>query len=151
MLIVDSKEIVGDSPTRTTLQYQVRVPIQSDADVLLVRQLGRNLAVEMRYSSTEVAFIATAISELARTLLSHVGRGEMWLQAVHDNRRSGVAIVARDSAPDGTDDDEVHRDGEAEPPSLHLGSPDVYRLVDEFTVESEPGQGTTITAIKWRQ
>jgi serine/threonine-protein kinase RsbT len=35
--------------------------------------------------------------------------------------------------------------------SLGLGLPGVRRLMDEFEITSQPGQGTTVAVKKWRQ
>ena len=72
----------------------VRVPIGSDADIIVARQHGRALAIAMDFSTTDSAFIATTVSELARALLSHTVRGEIWLHTVYEDERSGVVIVA---------------------------------------------------------
>jgi len=121
----------------------VRVPIGSDADIVIARQQGRALATAMHFSSTDSAFIATTISELARVLLSHTLHGEIWLHTVSEDGRSGVVIVARDPiAHDGWR--HGHR-GEVSDVNL----PDVVRLVDEFDIASEAGRGTTIRATKW--
>ena len=58
----------SDSPWPT-----VRVPIDSDADIVVARQQGSALATAMHFSTTDSAFIATTVSELARALLSHTG------------------------------------------------------------------------------
>ena len=50
---------------------QVRVPIDSDGDIIIARQKGRALAAELGFSPTDVVRIATAISELARNVLSY--------------------------------------------------------------------------------
>jgi serine/threonine-protein kinase RsbT len=122
----------------------VRVPIGSDADIVVARQQGRALAIAMKFSATDSAFIATTVSELARSLLSHTVRGEIWLHRVHEDERSGVVIVARDPiAPDGVTG---HR-----APLTDFTLPDVCRLVDEFDIASEAGQGTTIRPMKWRR
>jgi serine/threonine-protein kinase RsbT len=120
----------------------VRVPIGSDADIVVARQQGRALAIAMNFSTTDSAFIATTISELARALLSHTVRGEIWLHTVNEDDRSGVVIVARDPVPrDGW------RQGQRAVSDLNL--PDVCRLVDEFDIASDAGRGTTIRATKW--
>ena len=121
----------------------IRVAIESDADVVLARQQGRALAVAMRFSSTDSAFIATTVSELARALLSHTVRGEIWLDRVDEHERSGVVIMARDPiVHDGWNDGH-------DPSNSDFALPNVCRLVDEFDVASEAGHGTTIRAAKW--
>jgi serine/threonine-protein kinase RsbT len=101
------------------------------------------MATAMSFSATDSAFIATTVSELARVLLSHTVGGEIWLQEVHEDERSGVVIIARDPIThDGWDNDR-----RAAASDLKL--PDVFRLVDEFDVVSDAGRGTTIRATKW--
>ena len=34
--------------------------------------------------------------------------------------------------------------------TLGLGLPGVKRMMDEFSLESKPGEGTRVTARKWR-
>ena len=121
----------------------VHVLIGSDADIVIARQQSRALAVALKFSSTDSAFIATTVSELARALLMHTVRGEIWLQRVHDDNRTGVAIVAQDPVVD----DSTDRRAWGENAAL----PDVCRLVDEFDIASEAGRGTTIRAVKWHR
>jgi serine/threonine-protein kinase RsbT len=123
----------------------VRVAIGSDADIVVARQRSRDIATAMHFSKTDSAFIATTVSELARALLSHTERGEIWLHKVDEDTRSGMVIVAHDPIAC-----EVAREGRRLAFS-DLALPDVYRLVDEFDVASEAGQGTTIRATKWRR
>jgi serine/threonine-protein kinase RsbT len=130
-----SRRLVGAWPT-------VRVPIESDADIVVARQQGRALAVAMDFSTTDSAFIATTVSELARALLSRTVRGEIWLHKVYEDERAGVVIVARDPVAR-----DRRRNGQRAAADLNL--PEVFRLVDEFDVASDAGRGTTIRAAKW--
>lgn len=121
----------------------VRVPIESDADIVVARQRSRALATALNFSATDSAFIATTVSELARALLSRTVRGEIWLHKVYEDGRAGVVIVARDPV--------VHegwRSGQRVV-AADLKLPDVFRLVDEFDVAADAGRGTTIRATKW--
>jgi serine/threonine-protein kinase RsbT len=43
----------------------------------------------------------------------------------------------------------VMRDGYSTSRSLGMGLPGVKRLMDEFTLISTPGEGTTVTMTKW--
>jgi serine/threonine-protein kinase RsbT len=133
----------SDRHRSATTWATVRVPIESDADIVVARQQGRSLALAMNFSATDSAFIATTVSELARVLLSRTVRGEIWLHRVFEDERVGVVIVARDPVANGT--------GPGGPltASPELKLPEVSRLVDEFAVASEAGRGTTIRATKW--
>ena len=82
--------------TGRTTSSDLRISISSDTDIVIARQQGKALAIAMNFSLTDSAFIATTVSELARALLSHTVRGEIWLHQVYEPQRVGVIIVARD-------------------------------------------------------
>jgi serine/threonine-protein kinase RsbT len=120
--------------------------IGSDADVVVARQHGRALAVAMKFSATDAAFIATAISELARALLAHTAQGEIRLQTIDDEGKSGVVILARDPVTRG-------RAAGGPPAELtaQIAVSNVFRLVDEFDVAFDATRGTTVRAARWRR
>jgi serine/threonine-protein kinase RsbT len=130
---------------------EIRVAVQSDQDIVLARQKGRALAIELGFSTVDATFIATAISELARNILAYARKGEITLGAVQGSRRKGIAVVASDDGPGIRDIHQALRDGFSTSGSLGLGLPGVRRLMDEFEIISRPGRGTTVTVKKWRQ
>ena len=130
---------------------EIRVGIHSDQDIVTARQQGRALAVELGFSTGDATLIATAISELARNIVSYARRGEITLKMVNASTRQGITIVASDSGPGILDVRQAMRDGFSTSGSLGLGLPGVRRLMDEFEIASEPGRGTTVTVKKWRQ
>ncbi|MEI8258937.1 MAG: ATP-binding protein, partial [Deltaproteobacteria bacterium] len=50
---------------------EVKVPIRTDGDIVAARQRGRALALEIGLSSTDATLVATAISEIARNIVSY--------------------------------------------------------------------------------
>jgi len=131
------------------MESPARVPIRSDADVVLARAQGRLLAAELGFSSTDATVIATAVSEVARNIVQHAGRGELQFDTVRDRDRVGIRITARDNGPGISDIDEALRPGYSTASSLGLGLPGAKRLMDEFEIHSELGQGTQVTMTKW--
>jgi serine/threonine-protein kinase RsbT len=127
----------------------VRVPIASDGDIIIARQKGRALAAELGFSPTDVVRIATAISELARNVLSYASRGEIRLESLNSRNRSGISIVAIDRGPGIADVEQALQDAYSTSGGLGLGLPGVRRVMDEFKVESTVGEGTTVSATKW--
>ena len=125
------------------------VPIRADGDIVVARQKGRVLASRLGFSSSELTLIATAISELARNILQYAGMGEIVVTHVVDGPRPGLVIMARDKGPGITDLRKALQEGYSTSGGLGLGLPGVRRLMDEFEVASEMGQGTTVTAKKW--
>ncbi|HYY68294.1 MAG TPA: anti-sigma regulatory factor [Terriglobales bacterium] len=129
---------------------KICVPIVSDQDVVAARHKGRLLATELGFSPSDSTLIATAISELARNIVSYAGRGEIVLVTSNNSGRQGVTVMARDDGPGIPNIEQALRDGYSTSGSLGLGLPGVRRLMDEFQVVSEVGRGTTVTIRKWK-
>ena len=130
---------------------EVRVSIDSDSDIVAARQKGRELAAQCGFPSTDLAVVATAISELARNIVRYAVRGEIILRLIDDNGRRGVEVVATDDGPGIPDVTLAMQDGYSTSGSLGLGLPGVRRLMDEFEIASDFGKGTTVTARKWKR
>ena len=129
-----------------------RIAIDSDADVVTARQRARALAVTLDMPSTDQTLLATAISEIARNITTYAQRGEVILELVRDpGGRRGVKVVARDRGPGIADLERALTDGYTTGGGLGLGLPGARRLVDEFDIQTGPGQGTVVTLIKWAQ
>jgi serine/threonine-protein kinase RsbT len=127
------------------------VAIRSDGDIVLARQQGRSLATAIGFSATDATLIATAISELARNIVMYAGQGEVIIRSVEISHRKGIVIAARDGGPGIRSIEDVLRDGYSTSGGLGLGLPGVKRLMDEFAIDSELGQGTTVTIKKWHK
>jgi len=130
---------------------EIRVEINSDQDIVVARQKGRGLASELGFSSGDATLIATAISELARNIVSYARTGEIKLKGIHGSSRIGILVIAADDGPGIMDIRQALRDGYSTSGSLGLGLPGVRRLMDEFEITSQPGKGTMVTVKKWRQ
>lgn len=127
------------------------MPISSDQEIVVARQKGRAMAMELGFSSVDATLIATAISELARNIVSYARSGKILLRRVQGSSRVGILVVASDEGPGIPDVQQALRDGFSTSGSLGLGLPGVRRLMDEFTITSQPGRGTTVTVKKWKQ
>lgn len=129
---------------------EIRVAINSDQDIVGARQKGRTLAAELGFSSADATLIATAISELARNIVSYARKGEIKLKKMENSSRPGIMVIAADEGPGIPDTRQALRDGFSTSGSLGLGLPGVRRVMDEFEIASQPGRGTTVTVKKWR-
>jgi serine/threonine-protein kinase RsbT len=132
------------------VENEIQVPIKSDQDVVAARQKGRLLAAAVGFSSVDATLIATAISELARNIVTYAKSGEIRLSVINGSARQGIRVVAQDQGPGISDIKQALRDGFSTSGSLGLGLPGVKRLVDEFEIVSEKNRGTTVTAQKWK-
>jgi serine/threonine-protein kinase RsbT len=128
---------------------EVRVCIRSDVDILAARQLGRELGTRLGFPPSDLAVIATAISELARNLLLYAKNGRIICWPIEKDPRKGIVIQAEDEGPGIPDVEAVLKDGFSSSGGLGLGLPGVRRMMDEFAIVSRKGSGTTVTAIKW--
>jgi serine/threonine-protein kinase RsbT len=127
------------------------VSINSDKDIVSARQKGRLMATEVGFSTGDATLIATAISELARNIVSYASKGQITLKMVNGLNRKGISVIATDDGPGIPDIRQALRDGFSTSGSLGLGLPGVRRLMDEFEITSQPGKGTTVAVKKWRQ
>ena len=132
-------------------ESELVMPIRNEVDVVIARQRGRELASKLRFSSSELTLIATAISEVARNIVIYAGTGEIVLRIVEQGQRRGLAVFARDRGPGIADIDRAMQDGYSTSHGLGIGLPGSKRLMDEFTVASEVGKGTVVTMTKWER
>ena len=130
---------------------EVRVHIERESDIVLARQAGRQLAAQMGFTTTEQTLIATAISEVARNIVVYAQEGEIVLNRSDEGGRVGIVVVAIDQGPGIENKELAMRDGYSTKNSLGLGLPGARRLMDDFSLESEVGRGTTVTMKKWKR
>ena len=126
-----------------------RVAINSAADIVTARQKGRALALELGFDGSDLTLIATAISEVARNIVTHAKNGEVMLApAMHGSKR-GILVVARDEGPGIKDVAKAMQYGYSTNKGLGVGLPGAKWLMDEFDIDTQAGQGTTVTMKKW--
>jgi RNA polymerase sigma factor (sigma-70 family) len=135
----------------TPASNEERIPMRSDADIVLARQRGRQLAQGAGFSQTDATVIATAISELARNIVRFATDGDVTITHVEHDDVSGVVVVARDAGPGIGDIDLAMTVGYTTYGGRGLGLPGARRLMDEFEITSELGRGTTVTMTKWHR
>jgi serine/threonine-protein kinase RsbT len=128
----------------------VRVVIESDGDLVEARAAARSLAASLGFSRTDATLIATAISEVARNIVVHVGHGAVTMRPLVEEARNGLLVVAEDNGVGIRDVDAAIQDGYAGRGGLGLGLPGARRLMDDFEIETDPDHGTRVTMKKWR-
>ena len=131
------------------MKSEVRVPINSGADILAARLEGRQLASQAGFNNSDLTVIATAISEVARNIVQYARKGEIILGVVQDGNKRGLRVEARDDGPGIPNIELAMQDGYSTGGGLGLGLPGTRRLMDELQVDSKVGRGTTVVATKW--
>src|SRR5919107_1594210 len=127
------------------MEDEVRVLIESDADLVSARGEARAMAERLGFPRPDPTLIATAISEVARNIVVHVGRGEVILRPVEEANRYGLVVIARDEGAGIRDLEAALRDEYSGKGGLGLGLSGARRLMDEFDIESTADTGTTVT------
>lgn len=139
----------AEGETNVVVSDEAPTVIAADIDVVAARQRGRVLAAAAGFTGSDLTVIATAISEVARNIVSYAGSGEVLISIIADGRGRGLSIVARDNGPGIPDVDRALQDGYSTGRSLGLGLPGSKRLMDEFEIVSDVGTGTTVSMKKW--
>ena len=133
-----------------TIEKNEVVPIANSSDVVVVRQRVRVWVTEMKFSLVDQTKIVTAASELGRNTLEHGGGGSMELALVVNGVRRGIRMSFSDQGPGIPDIALALKDGYTSGTGMGLGLGGSKRLMNEFEIESNPGGGTRVTAIRWK-
>jgi serine/threonine-protein kinase RsbT len=106
--------------------------------------------VELRFSLVDQTKIVTAASELARNTLDYGGGGMVKLESLQEGIRRGLRLTFEDKGPGIPDLDLALKDGYTTGGGLGMGLSGTKRLVNEFNIVSQVGEGTCITITKWK-
>ena len=132
------------------MEDEIRIPIEADEDLVTAQAEARAMAERLGFPRPDPTLIATAISEVARNIVVHVGKGEIVLRPLQEADRYGLVVIARDRGPGIRNVEAALRDAYSGRGGLGLGLPGARRLMDDFEIESAADTGTTVTMRKWR-
>ena len=124
--------------------------VTAEPHIVAVRQAVRRLALEIKLSLVDQTKIVTAASELARNLLIYGGGGEVRLEILREGMKSGLRAHFVDKGQGIADIQLALRDGYTSGSGMGLGLGGAKRLVNEFDIQSAPGEGTHITITRWK-
>ena len=132
-----------------TLLRDDEVRLETQEDIVRVRQQARQWAVQLGFSLVDQTKIVTAASELARNTILHGRGGTARLEALEDNGRRGLRLTFADKGPGIADIRLALEDGYTTAGGLGLGLGGARRLMNEFSIDSRPGAGTTVSITRW--
>lgn len=121
-----------------------RVSVQAQQDVLSARQQARQLAASLGFGAADQTRLATAISELTRNAIMYAGAGECLLWDDSDAKTLRIRVAVTDQGPGIADLALALRDGYSTSGGLGAGLPGTRRLVDQFSITSDPASGTRV-------
>lgn len=126
------------------------LPVRSEPDIVLARQLVRKLTQELKFSLVDQTKMITAASELSRNTLVYGGGGAMEWSFVQQGVRSGLRLAFVDQGPGIPDMELAMKDGWTSGGGLGMGLSGSKRLVNDFEIDSAPGRGTRVTITRWK-
>jgi serine/threonine-protein kinase RsbT len=147
-VVFDTALIERNSRLRTA---RTQLPLRSDEDVVGLRRHVRERAVAIALSLVDQTKLVTAASELARNTIKYGDGGEVLLDVLEDGFKRGVGLLFIDNGPGIPDLDKALRDGYTTGGGLGLGLGGSKRLVDEFDIDTRPGEGTAVSIVKWKR
>jgi serine/threonine-protein kinase RsbT len=105
---------------------------------------------KMGFGIVAQTMMVTAASELARNVMNYGGGGLVRMERLSRGGRAGLRLAFVDEGPGIADIELALTDGYSSGDGLGLGLGGSRRLVNEFDIVSNPGQGTTVTVVRWR-
>jgi serine/threonine-protein kinase RsbT len=127
------------------------IVLENNHDIAVARSEVRSLAAALGFRSIDQTRLATVASELARNVIKYGRGGRLIAQPTEDlNGRQALRLIFEDKGPGIPNIAAAMQDGFSTGRGLGKGLPGSKRLVDEFKIESEPGQGTRVTVLRWR-
>jgi signal transduction histidine kinase len=122
----------------------VTLPIESESDVVMVRQRARHIAELLGFERQDQTRIATAVSEIARNAFSYAGSGRAEFLIETEESRQIFRIRVSDRGP-GISNLQRILDGQYRSQSgMGLGLVGARRLMDQFRIKTSPNEGTLV-------
>lgn len=125
--------------------------INKESDIVEVRQKVRELLQANDFNSFAQSAVITVASELGRNIWTHAGQGKATLSVITNGQQVGIQLEFKDHGPGIADLERVMVGGYSTVKSLGLGLSGSKRLVDEFQINTAPGDGTKIVVRKWKR
>ena len=123
--------------------------ITSENDIVMARKVVRDASTTLGFGLTDVTRIVTAASELTRNIYHYAKSGVMRWCRLNRDGRVGLELIFEDNGPGIPDVAKAMEMGYSTDKGLGMGLPGSKRLMDEMTIESTVGKGTTVVVRKW--
>ncbi|MDF1698391.1 MAG: ATP-binding protein [Saprospiraceae bacterium] len=125
------------------------IPLEQESDVGLLTQAVREACLSNRFDRVDTEQIVLASSEMGHNAIRHGNGGHAEIFELNSGKL--IRVVISDSGPGIPNIELASREGYSTvKTSLGLGLEGAQRLVDNFKIVSEIGQGTKVTLEKYR-
>jgi len=133
----------------TTVMVRDEYRVETPDDIVRVRHEVKAKTQSLKFSVVNQTKLITASSELARNMLLYAGRGVVIVEVISKDEKTGVRITFTDKGPGIEDITLALTDGYTSGVGMGLGLGGSKRLVNEFEIDSQPGEGTTVKITRW--
>jgi serine/threonine-protein kinase RsbT len=129
-------------PGCAVIDRDVATRIRSDLDIVTARTVVRDMARAIGFGTIDQARIATAVSEISRTIFLQSGVGQVITREIDNHERRGIEIEFQAQG-------NVGSFASAAADQSHLGPSGARRLVDEYDIRTQHDGRTVIVCRKW--
>lgn len=126
------------------------LPVRTEQDIVMARQAVRKLTQELAFGLVDQTKMVTAASEIARNTLIYGGGGTLTYELLLDGIRRGLRLTFQDQGPGIADLSLAMKNGWTSGKGMGLGLSGTKRLVNEFEIDSKPGEGTRVAITRWK-
>lgn len=122
--------------------------ITNEMDVKMAVMRAGKLEIMRDASEVDCSLVATIVSELGSNIARYAVRGYVSVSRIERLDGVHIEVTAEDSGPGIGDISQAMQDHFSTGGTLGLGLPGVRRMADEFSITSQRGQGTRVSARK---
>ena len=95
------------------------------------------------------SLLLTVFAELAQNIIKYANRGKILLERTTFDDKDCLMICSKDNGPGIENIEEALSENFSTSGTLGLGLPGIKRIMDEFQIESELGEGTTVRTFRY--
>ena len=127
------------------------INIRTEQDAVFLRNRVSEYAVKIKMGLVNQTKLLTAASELVRNMLRYARGGKVLCEVISQSvLQTGIRLTFIDNGPGIPNIEEAMKDGFSTGKSLGIGLPGAKRLVNEFQIKSQVGEGTSVMILKWK-
>ena len=130
------------------MRSQVAYLIRDYADLTIAKTKVRQSPLMAAATEQHQSELITIMSELGTNILKYAGHGYIGIRRIEDTDKIDIEVFAEDEGPGIADVELALQEQFSTGKTLGLGLPAVMRMTDHMRIESNPGHGTKIFAVK---
>ncbi len=127
------------------------LPLKDERDIVDARAAGcARCTSQLKFSLVDQTKMITAASELPRNTVVYGGGGEMRWETLAEGIQQGLRLHFEDKGPGIPDVEQALTDGWTTGSGMGVGLSGSKRLVNEFDIRTEVGEGTCVSITRWK-